>query len=73
MSGPLTNCRYLEAAVLALDITNEVTKNHMTPVLKILTQHLSTVEQSHRGNPSLLRLIKRLRMITERLCHPQVA
>ena len=65
-------CRYLEASVLALDVTNDITKNHMTQVLQTLTGQLSNAEQSHRSNPnsaSLMRLIKRLRMITERLCH----
>lgn len=64
--------RYLEASVMALDVTNDITKNHMTQVLRTLTQQLSNAEQTHRTVPNsapLLRLIKRLRMISERLCH----
>ena len=69
-------CRFLEASVLALDVSNDITKNHMTQVLRTLAQQLTDIEQIHRGAPnsaSLLRLIKRLRMITERLCHPHQA
>lgn len=64
--------RYLEASVMALDVTDDITKNHMPPVLRMLTQQLSNAEQTHCNVPnsaSLLRLIKRLRMICERLCH----
>ena len=64
--------RYLEASVMALDVTDDITKNHMPQVLRMLTQQLSNAEQTHRSVPNsapLLRLIKRLRMICERLCH----
>jgi enhancer of mRNA-decapping protein 4 len=64
--------KYLEESVLALDVTNEITKNHMIRILRMLTQQLSSAEQTHRSMPNsapLLRLIKRLRMVTERMCH----
>ena len=59
--------------MLALDVNNDITKSHMTQVLRTLTQQLATAEQSARSLPNsapLLRSMKRLRMVTERLCSP---
>jgi enhancer of mRNA-decapping protein 4 len=65
--------RFLEASVLGLDVNNDITKSHMTQVLRTLTQQLAGAEQANRSVPnsaSLLRSVKRLRMVTERLCPP---
>jgi enhancer of mRNA-decapping protein 4 len=64
--------RFLEASVLALETTNDITKSHMPQVLRTLTLQLASAEQAQRGLPnsaSLLRSVRRLRMVTERLCH----
>ena len=70
----LSACRYLEQSILALDMNDDVTKSHMPPVLSGLSQHLSGVEKSLQTNPGatgLMRQVKRLRMVSERMCQPQ--
>ena len=65
--------RFLESSVLALDVSNDITKNHMTQILRSLTQQLAGAEQTHRPAPNsapLLRSMRRLRMVTESLCPP---
>ena len=65
--------RYLEQSILALDVSNEVTKSHMPPVLSSLSQHLARMEktlESGTGTTGLARQVKRLRMVTEHLCQP---
>ena len=65
--------RFLEASVLGLDVNNDITKSHMTQVLRTLTQQLAGAEQANRSVPNsaaLLRSVRRLRMVTESLCPP---
>lgn len=65
--------RYLEQSILALDVSNEVTRSHMPPVLSNLSQHLARMEktlESSTGTTGLARQVKRLRMVTEHLCQP---
>ena len=68
--------RYLEQCTLSLDVDNEVTRSHMSTVILQLSQQLASVEKSFEVNPSaakpaLKKNVKRLKMISERLCQPQ--
>ena len=65
--------RYLEQSILALDVSNEVTRSHMSPVLNGLAQHLAGMEKSLQSNPNslgLARQVRRLRLVAEQLCQP---
>ena len=65
--------RYLEQSILALDVSNEVTKSHMSPVLNSLAHHLTGMEKSLQSNPGssgLARQVRRLRLVAEQLRQP---
>lgn len=68
--------RYLEQCILGLDEGNEVTRSHMSTVILQLSQQLAAVEKSIETNPNtakpaLKKSIKRLKMLSERLCQPK--
>ena len=72
----LSSLRYLEQCILGLDVGNEVTKSHMSTVILQLSQQLASVEKSFEVNPNaakpaLKKSVKRLKMMSERLCQPQ--
>ena len=65
--------RYLEQSILALDVSNEVTRSHMSPVLNGLAHHLTGMEKSLQSNPNssgLARQVRRLRLVAEQLRQP---
>ena len=68
--------RYLEQCILALDLSNEVTKSHMATVISQLSQQLALLEKTFEANPTatkppIKKSVKRLKMLSERLCQPQ--
>ena len=70
----LCSCRYLEQSVLALDPNKEVTRSHMAAVLRGLSQQLAEEERSLQGVTgmgTLPRQVRRLRMVSERMCQSQ--
>ena len=76
LSPSLSLPRYLEQCTLSLDVDNEVTRSHMSTVILQLSQQLASVEKSFEVNPNaakpaLKKNVKRLKMISERLCQPQ--
>ena len=75
VSFPVSNPvpRYLEQSILALDVSNKVTKSHMSPVLNGLAHHLTGLEKSLQSNPGcsgLARQVWRLRLVAEQLRKP---
>ena len=65
-------CRFLDPSVLALDEQDEVTKSHMPPVIKQLSEQLRIVQDKANSSsisPALLKQVKRLFQVTLHMCH----
>ena len=64
--------RYLDQSLLALDIRDDVTKNHMCPVIKELSEQISTVLEKLKADPSFknpgtVKQVKRLLMVSQQM------
>lgn len=68
--------RYLDQSLLALDVDSDVTKNHMVPVIKQLSQHMSLLQQKLQEAPSgtdpgIMKQVKRLLMVSHHMYNEQ--
>ena len=64
--------RYLDQSLLALDVRDDVTKNHMCPVIKELSEQISAILQKITAdpsfnNPGIIKQVKRLLMVSQQM------
>lgn len=69
----LVLCRYLDQSLLALDVDSDITKNHMLPVIKQLSQQIASLLQKIQAgtsvpNPAIVVAVKRLLMVSKQMC-----